>query len=678
MTKSEQSITVTAADSLSGVESVQCSMMVDGVKQTRTYTCDENNKCQILSGDWPNGIHTLTLETTDRAGNRAVPLDVEIKNDRVEPQITAAVTDPDAFVQPMVNLDVIVGDSSVEKVEVISQIAEPRPQSLLARIFRSAAPASEPVKQTADITNTYREGYKILENGTYSFRIQNRAGVEALSNTLVFDTLEELPVAVISAYTSDDRPYVEGTYADQTVRLNVKNSTNNMGTGVYEYRTEGGDWTEITPVRNQYWLKVEQTGIYNLQFRIRSYSGTQGNPTAYTVKIDKDRPAFTYEMSPDSETLTNEPVTLRLDAAASSDVQYSFNGGRTFGDSNSVTVYHNGIVRAVVRSSSGTAVEKRIVVPNLDMEEPVIHNVDDETISGRKHKISVWAEDKPATAEYASSGMRRVFLTQTDPYRSGQLRVTPRSNDKIFKKSEEGFYTLTASLDYSEDTGGDNGWIVAVDNVGNGCAYSLYLETEPGRKPEKPPIDDGKPGDGSSSGGSDGGAGGSTSTEPGYQPGIGETGRDAQQNESGGNQSSVSSMTSDGTVDDSQEENSLEKIAEELKEIEEAKKETDKTSAQEKYLNEQKERLVNQALEFMEQQGIPKSFGDIRAEEQLIRKLLEGNLTQEQREVLIQRLESLQSYRQKTQAVCLLILFLIIGGQLFLLLRRRRRRRKKP
>ena len=485
LTVERQSVTVSVRDELSAVDSgaYRITTQTGEVKDPVAFDFDENGSFALPASELPAGVSTVEVSASDRCGNLAEPLTFEVAVDLVKPEVSALGDTEATAGQPLVTLDVTVGASDVQKVEVEKVVEGPGPQTG-SLPSATVVPSATGLTEKQDITGDYQSGYRVPENGRYSFTVTNGAGVASEASTLAFSYLETLPVPVIKAYAgSVDEVYLPDEYTDQTVLLQVLNATSNMGTSLYEYSSDGGaTWNVILPVQNEYWLKLEDTGVYELSFRITSQLGAVSHVVKYQVMIDKDQPSFTYELDPGDDSLTNQPVKLSVTGASTSDLEYSYDGGKTYVDQPYAYVHSNGVVRVAVRNQAHRTVRQHVDVENLDMLEPQIDVVTHETKDGLE-AFTLEAADAPATADYTSSGMDAVFLTKTDPYRTGTLRTAPDESDVVLSETEDGRYEGAIDMDSVLNTGGDNVWAVAVDAVGNAAAYSVRY------KPPAPPVD---------------------------------------------------------------------------------------------------------------------------------------------------------------------------------------------
>lgn len=172
------------------------------------------------------GIYLDRLELTESTGALSVYLKNEfgqmtdaisvlpVRIDRVRPSISADGNTERYLPSDKVTLTVDVGVSGISRVEVC------RDNGVYT-----------------DITNSYTEGYIVTENGTYTFRVTNGAGVTAVCS-LTYDRLDaSVPVLCIDA-----GDYAEGSWATGDVTLKPVNMTPNLGKSSYFYRIDDGEW----------------------------------------------------------------------------------------------------------------------------------------------------------------------------------------------------------------------------------------------------------------------------------------------------------------------------------------------------------------------------------------------------------------------------------------------------
>jgi hypothetical protein len=137
--------------------------------------------------------------------------------------------------------------------------------------------------QAQDITSSYQDGYMVSANGSYVFTVTNNAGV-SVSSTPVVVTQIDTAKPVVSI---DSNGYQSGTWTNKDVKLDIFNTTANLGTTDYEYSmNNGATWTSFDGS-----LTDSAEGVTDYSFRAISESGVVSDIQSITVKLDKSAPA---------------------------------------------------------------------------------------------------------------------------------------------------------------------------------------------------------------------------------------------------------------------------------------------------------------------------------------------------------------------------------------------------
>ena len=132
-----------------------------------------------------------------------------------------------------------------------------------------------------DITESYQSGYKVEENGTYTFTVANGAGVTATDRITYTNIDGATPVVVL-----DSNGYTDGSWTNSDVTLEVSNSAANLGTTLFEYKVDDGAWQTYTDA-----ITVsEETNGTTYTFRATSEAGVVSAEVSITVRLDKTAP----------------------------------------------------------------------------------------------------------------------------------------------------------------------------------------------------------------------------------------------------------------------------------------------------------------------------------------------------------------------------------------------------
>ena len=141
----------------------------------------------------------------------------------------------------------------------------------------------------ADITTSYESGYKVTQNGTYTFRVTDHAG-RTKEAELIYSRIDaQKPVVTIEALLHGGGTYTSGAWTNQDITLTPKNQTSNLGTTTYQYRVDEGEWQDYT---SSIVISTDTDAdgtVY--EFKAKSASGVESDAAAsITVKRDTIAP----------------------------------------------------------------------------------------------------------------------------------------------------------------------------------------------------------------------------------------------------------------------------------------------------------------------------------------------------------------------------------------------------
>ena len=132
-----------------------------------------------------------------------------------------------------------------------------------------------------DITNDYKNGYAVTENGTYTFTVTNGAGVTA-TDSITYDKLDRTKPVV----SLDTHGYTSDTWTNGDVTLSVSDVSGALGDATFEYKVDNGDWQTFAGTVTV----SDETDGTDYSFRATSASGVESEIVSVTVKIDKTAP----------------------------------------------------------------------------------------------------------------------------------------------------------------------------------------------------------------------------------------------------------------------------------------------------------------------------------------------------------------------------------------------------
>lgn len=247
------SVGVTADDNLAGVQSVSYSTD-EKTPQFGTVSLTNGIGTIVLKNE---GDYILTVTASDNAGNTISQV-THIQWDKTSPTVTVSGNPSRPMQCATLHIEAATGVSGIRSVTV-------------------SGPQGD-----KDITNTYKEGYAVAQNGTYTFNVINNAGKSLSSVPAIVTNIDKVkPVVEI-----DSNGYTGDTWTMQNVKLDVSNLSANLGTTIYEYSTDGGKtWTAFDGS-----IKDEDEAATTYQFRATSASGVVSEIKSINVKIDKTAP----------------------------------------------------------------------------------------------------------------------------------------------------------------------------------------------------------------------------------------------------------------------------------------------------------------------------------------------------------------------------------------------------
>lgn len=145
--------------------------------------------------------------------------------------------------------------------------------------------------------------YTVTENGTYTFKVTNGVGVTSQDAITYANIDTAKPVLSL-----DTNGYTEGTWATNDVVLTVRNTVNNLGSTVLEYKTDNGEWKEF----NGNITVSEDTAETKYTFRATAENGLVSDEISIIVMKDETAPNGDISIDENSvKTLINK-VTFGL------------------------------------------------------------------------------------------------------------------------------------------------------------------------------------------------------------------------------------------------------------------------------------------------------------------------------------------------------------------------------
>lgn len=457
LTKVQDEVELEVWDNLSDAKNMDVKIENDEVKNIHFDFNPRERIARIkVLNNLKQGSNKMTVIAEDNAGNVSDAVIMDVLVDTVKPTITVTGNEENDQGHDKVVIQVNVGVSNIDKVEVIYK--------------------EDGITETSrtDITDTYTTGYEAYDNGSYEFIVTNKAGVSSDAALLEYQYLEPRPVVGFEAYLADGSNYLAGSWTDQDVKVHVTNKGINQGYLTYEYKVGTSEWKKIDSLAGEYWILFKDSQDSDVKLRIKSQYGSVSKEVSMEVKINKYQPEFTTKLS--TELLTSNPITLTVTIDNPiGEFVYSYDGGLTFIESNQYEITKNGAYNIIVRNEMGIESSAITHVSNMDIMVP---DVKVNSRSGSSYSY-VNARDKEETLTSARTGIKHVYITTTNPLTDKGIRSLPMEGDSMFEEESSGVYSLnkeiTAEMSRNQK---DNVWIVASDRVGNANVTSIRLEPD--------------------------------------------------------------------------------------------------------------------------------------------------------------------------------------------------------
>lgn len=445
-TSAEASMAVVVSDNLVGLNWVRYSIgTADPVIASADFTIS----------DLPDGNYKVKVETIDKAGNTAEE-SVQVKKDTEQPTIEASGAITEYLQQDQVELVITTGASGIQKVEV-----------------------KQDSDDYADITSSYATGYLVTENGTYTFRITNGAGVTA-EDSVTYSMLDSV-VPILSIDVGD---FASGVWSMVPVSLSLTNTSANLGSTAYQISSNGTDYTTVDP--SEIAFSTDQSQTY--YFRGISASGVIGEPTTFKVMIDQVVPAGTITIVENTfrqflnsitfglffkdpidvvitaedvghETINSGVANIEYQKAASTS-DYSESGPWTgYERALEVSEGDQFIVYARITDQAGnvTIINTNGIVVDLTSPELALDPAVDMTdFLAADQTISVMAAD-------SGSGLASVQFTTDETVPQTGVVTLDEDGQGSFTLANNGSYTLT---------------VIAADNAGNTTSKTRLIKID--------------------------------------------------------------------------------------------------------------------------------------------------------------------------------------------------------
>lgn len=389
-TNNNVTLTVTATDEESGVAAYSFSN-ASGTYNWQTSSSKAFSKNQ-----------TVYIYVKDKAGNISNAKTVSItKIDKTVP--TASVTS--------------TATSASSKIIVT---ASDTSSGLHSTPYSFDGGATWQAKNTKIVTSTT----------TLTIKVRDKAGnIKTLSHT----PSKTLPITVIPSTAE---------WTNENVRLTV------TGTGIDEYKFDGGDYSSIN------YDDYSENTTASITIKDNNH---QPKTITYTISnIDKVALSIlSVDVTPETD-YTNQPVTVSVSAndELSGVAEYSFDGGTTWQSENSVTFTDNTpkTVIVKVKDNAGNVKEwsESVKLPTVDNTAPNTPDIYEENglvyIFSRSFDFDE-ATDSPEYVEYnINGGEWKIYDEPLEVVRTADTTVYARVRDEAGNVSEEAAVVLKNTL----------------------------------------------------------------------------------------------------------------------------------------------------------------------------------------------------------------------------------------
>ena len=466
-TKNDVTLTITASDSESGLNTAQGAYSFDG------GTTWSNTTSKVYTKN-TNGI---IIKVRDVAGNITTNTINITKIDKDAPTISSVVKDPDTWTTGNVTLTVTATDAGCglhdtpysfdggktwqketskvytentknivikvrDKLEntatydvvnitnidrtppVISSVTG-NPKRWTNQDVTLTITASDAISGLHDTPYSFdggktwqKEATKVYDRITYDIVIKVR---DKVGNTTTYSTIDIVRIdKTVPTITN-----VEGNVADWTTgNVTLTVSTNeNSGSPVEQFSFDDGKTWQLSNQKT--FTKNEEVKI-----RVKDEAGNISPVRLESItKIDKDAPVVS-SITGNPTAWTNKDVTLTINATDAGcglhDTPYSFDGGSTWQTSNQKTFSSNQVVKIKVKDKLGNTYETSVTISKIDKVAPTISSVTGNPTAWTKGDVTL-----TITASDAESGLAST------PYSFDNGATWVSSNKQVFTQNKE-------------------------------------------------------------------------------------------------------------------------------------------------------------------------------------------------------------------------------------------------
>ena len=263
-----------------------------------------------------------------------------------------------------------------------------------------------------------KEATKVYDRITYDIVIKVR---DKVGNTTTYSTIDIVRIdKTVPTITN-----VEGNVEDWTTKnVTLTVSTNeNSGSPVEQFSFDDGKTWQLSNQKT--FTKNEEVKI-----RVKDEAGNISPVRLESItKIDKDAPVVS-SITGNPTAWTNKDVTLTINATDAGcglhSTPYSFDDGSTWQTSNKKTFSSNQVVKIKVKDKLGNTYETSVTISKIDKVTPTISGVTGNPTAWTKGDVTL-----TITASDAESGL------QSTPYSFDNGATWVSSNKQVFTQNKD-------------------------------------------------------------------------------------------------------------------------------------------------------------------------------------------------------------------------------------------------
>lgn len=320
------------------------------------------NPYRFQGQSYESGHFTITEN-----GNYALGINADSNSNVAAANYTAAITNIDRTGPVLQGYDILPSDWTNEEIQVVlGRVVDLQPDG-----SNGAGVADCPYSFDGGNSWTDVGAHSYSQNGSYTILIRDRLGNTAEAEIKVGNIDNEAPR--IDSIQYDSTPNIKSTSI--LVECSDVMSDGRYGCGLDEeaYSFDGGkNWTSVNE------LYVDKNG--DIEFAVRDRLGNTANITITIDNLDVTGPEVAYTLTPDDWTNKNVTVTFSAtdinengkDGIGLPRLCYSYDGGRTWTDSNKREAEDNGNIPVIVRDLNDNYTYYGAVVDNIDRIPPSV------------------------------------------------------------------------------------------------------------------------------------------------------------------------------------------------------------------------------------------------------------------------------------------------------------------